>query len=229
MLDSFAPRAVAGLFNEFLENPSLAAGSLSLAAGKVIFEPDTKARHLYFVRRGQVRLYRLGPHAARLVDILGPNEWFGAPALASADEYGERAVAVAPSVVLEVSAERLMALLPHCPMVAVEFTRQLALKLVRARVEASALIFEDSDTRLVRALLRFSQSAAAAPHADGVAVRITHQQLAQAIGVARETVSLALTRLRRQHLLRTGRNQIVFHPEQLRAFEQRLANHEVGA
>ena len=45
------------------------------------------------------------------------------------------------------------------------------------------------------------------------------QQLAQAVGVARETVSLALTQLRHQNLLRTGRNQLFFDPEALRRFQ----------
>ena len=47
-------------------------------------------------------------------------------------------------------------------------------------------------------------------------LRITHQQLAQAVGAARETISLALTQLRQRELLRTGRNQLFFNPDVLR-------------
>jgi CRP-like cAMP-binding protein len=49
-----------------------------------------------------------------------------------------------------------------------------------------------------------------------VVVHITHQQLAQKVGVARETVSLALAQLRRRNVLRTGRNQLFFRPQNLR-------------
>ena len=52
-------------------------------------------------------------------------------------------------------------------------------------------------------------------------LRITHQQLAQAVGVARETVSLALTQLRQRNLLRTGRNQLFFNPDVLEKFSRR--------
>ena len=52
-------------------------------------------------------------------------------------------------------------------------------------------------------------------------LRITHQQLAQAVGAARETISLALTQLRQQKLLRTGRNQLFFNPEVLEKFSRR--------
>jgi DNA-binding transcriptional regulator YhcF (GntR family) len=49
-------------------------------------------------------------------------------------------------------------------------------------------------------------------------LRITHRQLAEAVGAARETISLALTQLRHQNLLRTGRNRVVFQIDAMKAF-----------
>ena len=69
--------------------------------------------------------------------------------------------------------------------------------------------------------MRFSESAAATQHDGGVVLRITHQQLAQAVGVARETVSVALTQLRQRNLLRTGRNQLIFNPQALRDLKKK--------
>ena len=77
------------------------------------------------------------------------------------------------------------------------------------------------NNRLLRALIRFSHSPAASQTTSGVVLHITHLQLAQAIGVARETVSLALKDLRDQNVLKTGRNQVTFDP---RAIEQLLQN-----
>jgi CRP-like cAMP-binding protein len=50
-------------------------------------------------------------------------------------------------------------------------------------------------------------------------LRITHKQLAQAVGAARETISVCLTELRLKNLIRTGRNQLIFDPEQLQALD----------
>jgi len=108
--------------------------------------------------------------------------------------------------------------LSHRPEMALELNRQLAVKLQASRDDAARLVFEDCNARLIRTLLHFSSSAASQPREDGVVLRITHNQLAQAIGVARETVSLALTQLRQQNLLRTGRNQLFFNPDTLRNF-----------
>jgi CRP/FNR family transcriptional regulator len=214
------------LFNELVANPSLGARRMSVAPGTVLYEPHAPADNIYFIHRGQIRTYHVGDeHYGRLIDILGPDAWFGEAALAKQTSYGEQAIAVAPSVVSEISAERFLGLLVQQPRAAVEIFRQLAGKLTAAREDAAGLVFDDCHSRLLKALVRFSHSAAASQHGDGVVLRITHEQLAQAIGVARETVSLALTQLRQQNLLRTGRNQLMFNPEALRNFTQSRRKH----
>ena len=213
-------------FNELLANPSLGARRMSVAPGTVLYEPHTPAQNLYFIHRGQIRTYHVGDeHYGRLIDILGPDAWIGEASLAKQATYGEQAIAVVPSVVSEVSAEAFLGLLVQQPRAAVEVFRQLAGKLTAAREDAAGLVFDDCHSRLLKALIRFSRSAAATPHGDGVVLRITHEQLAQAIGVARETVSLALTQLRQQNLLRTGRNQLMFNPDALRNFTRVQRKH----
>ncbi len=208
----------ASVFAELLANPSLGARRMSIVPGTVLYEPDGPARNLYFIHRGQIRTYHLGDDGAgRLIDILGPDAWFGEASLARHASYGEQAAAVVPSVVSEVSAERFLVAMTQNTKAATELYRQLAQKLTAAREDSAELIFDDCHNRLLKALVRFSKSAAAQPHGDGVVLRITHEQLAQAIGVARETVSLALTQLRQQNLLRTGRNQLMFNPDAIKS------------
>jgi len=209
---------------ELLANPALGAKRVSVPPGKVLYETTTDARSLFFVTRGQVRTYRIDEQTnGRLLEILGPGDWCGEAALARQPQYGEQAIAVVASIVTEVSADRLLQLLPQHPKAAVEIMKQLAGKLSAARADAAGLVFDDCHSRLLKTLVRFSDSAAAQPHPEGVVLRITHQQLAQAVGVARETVSLALTQLRQQNLLRTGRNQLLFNPENLRTLSRTRA------
>jgi CRP/FNR family transcriptional regulator, cyclic AMP receptor protein len=213
---------VAPAVDELLSQPSLEARQVEATTGTVLFEPGTPARHVYFVHTGQVRVYQPGPEdSARLLEILGPGDWFGVAALAGSATYGNRAVAVSSVVVSEVPAENWLSLLSQQPAVATEWVGRLAGKLVAAREDAACLVFDDCNQRLIKTLLQFSRSAAATPHPEGVVLRITHQQLAQAVGAARETISLALTQLRQQKLLRTGRNQLFFNPEVLENFSRR--------
>jgi CRP-like cAMP-binding protein len=199
-------------------------------AGASVYEPDQPARDLYLIQSGQVRLFQVGQIAtpggakesARLLEILGPGDWFGAPALARAESYGTRAVAASRATASQVPADRVREALPQRPDAAVELIAELAGKLQSAYADAANLVFSDTEGRLLKTLLQFSRTAAATPQESGeVVLRITHQQLAQAVGAARETVSLTLTQLRQRNLLRTGRNRLSFRPEALEEFSRR--------
>lgn len=218
MQDHSTPVSTGTVLGRLFAEPALMARRMTLPAGETLYQPDTPADSVYYIHRGQVRLYQVGPEDARLIEILGSDEWFGVGALARARTHDGRAVAVVPSVISQVKSERVLAILAHKPEMMLELNRQLATKLQAARDDAARLVFEDCNQRLVRTLLQFSHSAASHRREDGVCLKITHNQLAQAIGVARETVSLALTQLRQRNLLRTGRNQLFFDPETLRKF-----------
>jgi CRP/FNR family transcriptional regulator len=208
---------------DLLAHPSLEARRRDVPASAAVFEPDTPAQNIYYIHQGQVRLFLIGPdNSARMLEVLGPDDWFGATSLAGAARYGSRAVAVTHAVITEVAASRLMGALPQFPAVAAELIRHLAGKLQAARQDSANLVFDDTKDRLIKALLHLSGTAAASPavDGDGVVLRITHHQLAQAIGAARETVSLTLTQLRLQNLLRTGRNRLSFNPGALAQFHR---------
>src|SRR4051812_45187797 len=102
--------------DELLSRPSLEARQVEATTGTALFEPATPARHVFFVHSGQVRVYQPGPeNSARLVEILGPGDWFGVAALARATTYGNRAVAVSSVVISEVPADKWLALLAEQP------------------------------------------------------------------------------------------------------------------
>jgi CRP/FNR family transcriptional regulator len=216
-----------------LQDPELGAEQTAFAARATIFSDGTPAKHLFLIRSGQVRLYQTGPtNLVRLVDVMGADEWFGVDAIAGSLSYGVRAEAVVASTVWRIGIEPLLEVLRSKPDALAALNRDLARGLVEAREEASRLIFEDCNQRLISALIRLSDSAASAPWRgeerdggkggnsdegdDGVVLHMTHSELAQTVGAARETVSLGLTELRNRNLLRTGRNRLFFNPEKLR-------------
>ena len=173
-MQDVATHSTHSAFAEVFRNPAVSRQT-NVAAGTTIYEPDDAARSVHFIH----------PEGSqRLVDILGAGDWFGVAALARAEKQGLRAVAVSNSVISEASAEQLYEAVSHKPEAALELSRQLAAKVQSARDEAANLIFQDCNDRLLQTLIRFSHSAAATPAGDEVVLRITHHQLAQAVGVA---------------------------------------------
>jgi CRP/FNR family transcriptional regulator len=211
--------------NDVWSNPALRAEQVRASSSQVLFEPNASADHVWSVEKGQVRIYQMNASGARLLKIIGPGQWFGSASLANLPTYGKRAMAVGTTLLRRVTADDLMSFLGgQSPHVAIKLVRELALKLSEAQEDAARLAFDDCNSRLIKALVRFSQSAAAETDGEQVVLRITHQQLAQAVGAARETVSLALTELRQQKLLQTGRNQLVFNPRILREWFEGRGN-----
>jgi CRP/FNR family transcriptional regulator len=203
------------------------AGNLS--AEPVVHEQNSPAENVFYIHRGQVRVYQVGPDdSARLVEILGPGQWFGTGALGDNGHYAARAVVVTSSTISQIPAERLLAIVSESPQAGLELIRQLANGLLAAREDAARLVFDDCNQRLVKTMLRFSHSAAAVQHGDAIELHITHDQLAQAVGVARETVSLALTEMRHQNLVRTGRNRVIFNRDALKQFSENCRAKQVA-
>ena len=203
-------------------DPSVGGRQIEYTAGATVFEQGADAGHVYFIQRGQVRLYQQGPDgASRLLEILGAGQWFGCAALSQSRQFHAKAVVVGRTVLTQTPVANLLDAVSQSPKAAVQLIKQLADSVQAAREDSARLVFDDCNERLIKTLVRFSRSAAATPHDDGVVLHITHEQLAQAVGVARETVSLALTEMRLKNLVRTGRNQLTFNPAALEQFAAR--------
>ncbi len=205
------------VLRNFFESPNLNAARMSVKTGDFIFEVGAPANEVWLIISGQIHVRQVSSdEQVRLIEIVGPGDWIGSASLARLSAHTLQTVAAAPSELLEAPAEKVLAALPHHPEVNQRIIRDLVAKLDIALRDSSSLVFNDCNHRLIATLLRFSQSAAATPVEGGISLRLTHSQLAQAVGVARETITLALTDLRRRHLLTTGRNQVIFNPDQLR-------------
>ena len=209
----------ASLCAAVLADPALGAVREAVKPGAMLFDMETPADEMFFIHRGQVRLLHLNPDparegpAARLVDVLGPGQWVGLAAVAGRPRHGARAQTQGQTVVSRFRGDRLLRVLAARPAALAAFTRELAGRLHEARIEADSFVFDDCGRRLLGALLRLGEGAAARRDADGrVVLHVTHQQLAHCVGVARETVSLALGDLRRVGVVETGRNRVSFDP-----------------
>lgn len=212
---------------ELFAQSGVGAEGIEVVRGSTIYAQGAGAEHIYYIHHGQVRLYQIAPDGEeRLVEILGAGQWFGCGSLSEKAVYMTQAVAASDA---QLSRAHAAALLTHAvanPAAATQLIRHLANQVQSARQEAARLQFEDCHSRLVNAMLRFSDSAAATQQGDEVVLHMTHEQLAQAVGAARETVSLALTELRRQNVVRTGRNRLMFNRAALRGCRGSEPQHE---
>ena len=97
----------------FLDSAGLAKTITTYPKGATIFSQGSPARHVLYVRTGDVKLSVMATGAGRLVvGMLGPGEFFGEGCLAGQSERMGSATAITDSSVLFVE-KRLMVKLLH--------------------------------------------------------------------------------------------------------------------
>jgi CRP/FNR family transcriptional regulator len=201
----------------FLRSEEVGSRVMKFGDGQTVFGPSDTATEFFLIETGEIRLFQSRVKGQKtLHTILGSGDLFGLSALSRPAAYGELATSVGDSEVRAVSTERLFAALHFRGDLAVQLIEFLAQQLNRVWTEGSELFSEDCRARVVRKLIEFGSSPAAQPVSGGVELRMTHSELAQAIGAARETVSICLMELRRENLVETRRNRVIYDPQRLR-------------
>jgi CRP-like cAMP-binding protein len=120
---------------------------------------------------------------------------------------------------VEVERTAVDKLLASTPGVAYQFVRALITRRRELETKVEQLVFKDVGSKLAELLLRLG-SEHGVEHKRGLvlALKITHQEMANLIGSTRETVSLTLSQFKRKGLIQTeGRKVILADREGLRS------------
>jgi CRP-like cAMP-binding protein len=164
---------------------------------------------LFVVATGRARISASSPGGdERHLNELGPGDLIGEIAVLDGGRRSATAVAVVDSDVYCIDRPAFCAFLDRTP----ELARGLiALLCQRVRwmtdlLEASA--FLGVPARLARWLIMLAAQQGAA-HPEGVEIRVSQQELAEFLGVSRQTVNELLRGWRREGLVDLGRGRIV--------------------
>ena len=185
LLQNIAPDDVEALLPYFVRR--------ALRRDEVIFKQDTiDDGAVYVVLDGRVSLSRDGgPAGSLLQNLLGPGDLFGE---LSALDPGPRATtgrAMAPSIVAVLDRSHLIGWAAGRPAVAEQMFRVLARRLRRTNDTTVDLVFVDVAGRVASRLVALLDQIG--PDSDGAVHHgLTQDQLAAAVGAARETVNKAL-------------------------------------
>jgi CRP-like cAMP-binding protein len=195
----------------FLQELELKDASLShnlevrtYPAGSTIFVPEeSSCEHLYILLEGRANLYRLNVGGKRLVTRqIMPGSVFGVRALLGRAMQKNFAEAVQDSRVLLINKEHILELLEHQPSLALKIMIMLCNRLCLVEEHLIETAFSPVSTRLACFLLTNADSA------TGVLNGITHEEIGDVIGAARQTVTQALNRMRKHAMITTDFKQI---------------------
>jgi CRP-like cAMP-binding protein len=185
---------------------------------QVIYLPGDPGKTVYFVNGGRVKISKVTRDGKELtLAYRGPGELFGEIALVEGGPREEMAEAMENALLTEMERGDFERLIQTQPLLGLRLARLLTQRRRDIENKIENLVFKDVNSKLAELLIRLGNEFGV-DDARGtlVALKITHQEMANLIGSTRETVSLTLSQLKRKGLIKTdGRKVIIAHREAL--------------
>jgi len=187
--------------------------------GDIIFQKDDPGHSLFIVARGSVRIYVPSTQGADLtLAVLGPGHFFGDLSLLDGRPRSASAAALGDTNVVILERSDFVAVIRTRPAAVMSVLAVVVRRLRDTDEMASDLAFLDVGGRLAKKLLELAATNGV-KRQDGVLLdmAITQEELANMIGVTRESVNRNLSLFRRIGLVaKEGRRFVLRDPAGLR-------------
>jgi CRP/FNR family cyclic AMP-dependent transcriptional regulator len=173
----------------------------TFSKGQVIYTPGETGEALFLLRAGAVQIYRMSPEGRKLVIAqLFPFSFFGEMSCIGQGMYDTFAEVVEDSTIVTMNCAVLNRLLATKPEVARRILEAFGRRVLDAERQLEETVFKGIPARVAALLVRESKGGAV----DG----LTHQDIADRLGVYRETATNALNELKAAGLVEIGRKHI---------------------
>jgi len=176
---------------------------VDLIFGAILCEPDQPYRHVYFPLSGFISLVQtVGDHQPLEMGLIGNEGMLGATMVLGINAIPLRGVVQGSGTALRMTAAQLRRLLADCPALQRKLNRYLYVLMAQLSQTAACTRFHEVEARLARWLLMTHDRA----HADHF--HLTHEFLADMLGVQRSAVTIAAGTLQKRHLISYTRGEI---------------------
>ena len=183
------------------EEMAALAGRLPMSTcrrGQTIYEPEETGEALFILKTGNVRIFRLAADGRKLViATLEPGTAFGEMSVLGQSMSGSFAEATDDCTICIMSRVDIEQIMLEHPTVALRMVAMLSTRLKQAEDRLARMVFTPVPVRLARLLLERA--------IDDEVTGDSHQDLADMIGTARETVSRALVEMKGAGMLEIDR------------------------
>lgn len=175
--------------------------------GSVIFQEGDPGEAAYFVCTGRVKIYRLSAEGTeQLKGLFGPGQPFGLVTALDSSPYPASAEAVEDSLVWSIKSEHLQCVLTSRPEVSVGVMKEVGSRLRQAHGRVHSLVAHSVPQRVAEYLLDQARQQGQSGQTGPVQIRVTmtHQELGSYLGASRESVTRALSDIRREGAIKAS-------------------------
>lgn len=178
-----------------------------------IVRAGTEPQSLYLVLEGSVSVLVDDQHGREMVlAYLNPGEFFGEMGLFPQQKVRTAIVRTRkPTLVAEVDYPTFRSFNRQHPDIMFEVAGQLAARVRDTSRRLRDLTFLDVAGRLAHTLLDLTRQPDARPHAKGVLVKVSRQEMARLVGCSREMAGRVLKKLEEDGLVSSQGRSIIVH------------------
>lgn len=195
------PDLFQGMTAEELREVERVTTTRNFSRGAVLYTPGETGEALFLLREGAVQIYRMSPEGRKLVIAhLLPHSFFGEMTCIGQGMYDTFAEVTEDSTIVTMNCAVLNRLLVSKPEIARRILEAFGRRVLEAERQLEDTVFKGIPARVAALLLRESR--------DGSVDGLTHQDIAERLGVYRETATNALNELKAASLIAIGRKHI---------------------
>jgi CRP-like cAMP-binding protein len=200
-------RYLKGLPGEELADVDRLMGVRGYDAGAPIYRAGEDANRLFVLATGTVKLLRTTADGQDvLIDVLAPGDLFGTLSTLGDPTYPDTAQALSVACALSITADDFRSVMRRHPAVALAVLDDVAHRLEQSRLQVTHLSAGTVEQRVAGALLRLV-TVVGEPYDGGVLLQVplTRADLASMAGTTTESASRAMSRLRSDGIVESGR------------------------
>ena len=189
--------------------------TITCLPGRVIYRPGERGNTLFILQSGSVQLYHLSTDGRKLIiATLVTGDCFGEMLLLGQETHNCFAEVVENSLLCAINKQDIEHLLVNKPGVTLALLQKVGQRLVQLEAQLINTTFKSMPARLAALLLQLARPL---DQTTLVVEGLSHEELAERLGVYRETVSSTLRDLREAGTIELGRKHItICEPERLK-------------
>ncbi|MEA3319553.1 MAG: Crp/Fnr family transcriptional regulator [Bacillota bacterium] len=172
--------------------------------GSIIISPDKHIQALFFLKEGQVRLYRMNQMGKQFtVDILTSGNIFGETSTLSLTDDQIYAEAMIDTYLCIMGVEEFEEFIVKNQTIAIKLINILSNRLKEVYSLSEKIALSDVKYRIVYLLLKLSEKTGKRKKEwQTINMKLTHADIANMIGSTRETTSAIISQLKKEGLIK---------------------------
>ena len=212
--ERLSQREASDPIEQALNSLSFGKRILTLRKNQVVFSQGEPADALYYIQRGKVKLVVVsfaGKEAT--LSVMGKGEFFGLGSLQQRSLRLATATTLEPAVIVRIERDIMQRELRSHPRLSEVLMTQLLSRTLTLQKDLCTHIFDPSEKRLARVLLKLSRLGEESQQQVAMP-KISHDTLATMVGTTRSRITYFMNKFKKLGFIDYGKEMMI-HPSRL--------------